>query len=290
MKKVRIFRAWFSQGGAIISRSITSCAGMTTFLVLLAQTRVGFLSGGRGKSFHQLPAHKQASQKEETFARATVALTRAQQICFIMGPLDMQGLVRVATIIGCLKYGASFSGLDDQDDSVFLIRLKDEDLLESPGVSAFLQSLRFSCAKVNGVYPPVALVEAYITAEDSAPRVRRLHLIVVDLHRRRRMVDRVLRLLVDLQVDRCAEECRDTLPILWKRNQEAYQLRYVFGHAMEGSDLPCYILWPTRTAEQSFWCIDAWKGDWVRLDKCAYMAPLEIEHFFAAFCFDPQRP
>ena len=134
------------------------------------------------------------------------------------------------------------------------------------------------------VYP------VYITEEDSAPRVRRLHLMVVDLHRRRRMADRVLRLLVDLQVDRCAEECLHTLPIPWKQNQEAYQLRYVFGYAMEGSDLPCYILWLTRTAEQSFWCIDAWKGDWVRLDKCAYMAPLGIEHFFDAFCFDPQRP
>ena len=133
-------------------------------------------------------------------------------------------------------------------------------------------------------------LKAYITEEDSAPRVRRLHLMVVDLHRRRRMADRVLRLLVDLQVDRCAEECLHTLPIPWKQNQEAYQLSHVFGYAMEGSDLPCYILWPTRTAEQSFWCIDAWKGDWVRLDKCAYMAPLGIEHFFDAFCFDPQRP
>ena len=272
---------WVSgSGGAIISRSVTSCAGMTAFLVLLAQTRVGFLSGGRGKSFHQLPAQEQVSQKEEAYARATVALTRAQQICFIMGPLDMQGLVGAATIIGCLKYGASFSGLDEQEDPVFLIRLKDDDLLESPDDSAFLQSLRFSCARVNGVYPPLALVEAYITEEDSAPKARRLHLIVVDLHRRRRMADRVLRLLVDLQVDRCAEECLHTLPIPWKQNQEAYQLRYVFGYAMEGSDLPCYILWPERTAEQSFWCIDAWKGDWVRLDTCAYMAPLGIEHFF----------
>ena len=120
---------WVSgSGGAIISRSVTSCAGMTAFLVLLAQTRVGFLSGGRGKSFHQLPAQEQASQKEEAYARATVALTRAQQICFIMGPLDMQGLVGAATIIGCLKYGASFSGLE-QEDPVFLIRLKDDDLL-----------------------------------------------------------------------------------------------------------------------------------------------------------------
>ena len=42
----------------------------------------------------------------------------------------------------------------------------------------------------------------------------------------------------------------------------------VFGYAMEESDLPCYILWPARAAERSFWCIDAWKGDWVRLDMC----------------------
>ena len=84
--------------------------------------------------------------------------------------------------------------------------------------------------------------------------------MIVDLHRRRRMADRVLRLLVDIQIDRCAEECWNTLPIPWKQNQEAYQLRYVFGYAMDGRDLPCYILWPAGTAEQSFWCIDAWKG------------------------------
>ena len=262
---------WVSgSGDAVISRSITSCAGMTAYLVLLAQTRVGFLSGGRGKSFHQLPPQEQAAQREEAYARATVALTRAQQICFIMGPLDMRGLVGAATIIEYLKYGASFCGQDDQDDPVFLIRIKDEDLLEAPDDAAFLQSLRHSCARVSGVFPSLALVEAYITEEDSAPRVRRLHLIIVDLHRRRRMANRVLRLLADLHIDRCAGECLNTLPIPWKPNQEAYQLRYVFGYAMEGSDLPCYIVWPTRTAEQSFWCIDAWKGDWVRLDMWLY--------------------
>ena len=92
--------------------------------VVSLQTRVGFLSGGRGKSFHQLPAQEQASQKEEAYARATVTLIRAQQICFIMGPLDMQGVVGAATIIGCLKYGASFSGLDEQEDSVFCTLLQ----------------------------------------------------------------------------------------------------------------------------------------------------------------------
>ena len=48
------------------------------------------------------------------------------------GPLDMRGLVGAATIMGCLKYGACFSGLDAQDDSVLILRLKDEDLLEAP--------------------------------------------------------------------------------------------------------------------------------------------------------------
>ena len=191
--------------------------------------------------------------------------------------------------MGCLKYGACFTALDDQDDPVLLFRIKDEDLLEADD-SAFLQSLPFSCARVNGIYPPLALVEAFITEEDSAPRVRKLHLMVVDLNRRRRLAARVMKQLSKLQVDRCAAECWNTLPMPWKPNQEAYQLRYVFGYAMDGSDLPCYILWPIRTAEHSFWCMDAWKGDWVQLDKCSFIAPVGIEHFFDAFCFNPQRP
>jgi len=47
---------------------------------------------------------EQSAQKEEAYARATVALTRAQQICIVMGPLDMRGLVGAATIMGCLTY------------------------------------------------------------------------------------------------------------------------------------------------------------------------------------------
>ena len=52
----------------------------------------------------------------------------------------MLGLVGAATIMGCLKYGASFSGFDDQDDPVLLFRLKDEDLLE-----VFFCSLLLEC-------------------------------------------------------------------------------------------------------------------------------------------------
>ena len=46
------------------------------------------------------------AQLQEAYARATVALTRAQKLCIIMGLVDMQGLLGAATVIGCLKYGA----------------------------------------------------------------------------------------------------------------------------------------------------------------------------------------
>ena len=187
--------------GAVLSRSVTSCAGMTAYLVLLAQTRVGFLSGGRGKTFHQLTQQEQDAQKEEAFARATVALTRAQQICVIMGPLDT-------------------------DDS------------------AFLHSLRLSCSRVNGVYPPLALVEAFITEDDDTPRVRRLHLIVVDLTRRRRLSTRVIRLLSRINVDDCAAQCWNTLPIPWKQDQEPYDpMSY---------DMSSGMLWMALTCRATF--------------------------------------
>ena len=46
---------WVTQSdGAVQSKSVTSCAGMTAHYVLLAQTKVGFLSGGRGRHMREL--------------------------------------------------------------------------------------------------------------------------------------------------------------------------------------------------------------------------------------------
>ena len=92
--------------GQVISRGVTSCAGMTAQHVLLAQTKIGFLTGGRGNNFQELSDIEKQSQREEAFARATVALTTAQRFCFIMCPLDMTGLIGAATVVGCLQHGA----------------------------------------------------------------------------------------------------------------------------------------------------------------------------------------
>ena len=43
---------WVSESkDSIVSRGVTTCAGMTAHTVILAQTRVGFLTGGRKTSF-----------------------------------------------------------------------------------------------------------------------------------------------------------------------------------------------------------------------------------------------
>ena len=135
--------------------------------------------------------------------------------------------------------------------------------------------------------PASSLGEAFLTDDDHTPHMRRLHLIIVDLKRRRRLATRVSKQLLKVKVDECVAQCWNTLPIPSKHDQTAYQMRYVFAYAMDGTDLPCYILWPVRTEDNSFWCIDAWKGDWVQLDRCGYMAPVGIEQFFDVFSLDP---
>ena len=58
----------------------------------------------------ELP-EKEVLVQQEAYARATVALTRAQKLCIIIGPSDMRGLLGAATVIECLKYGAGVCGV-----------------------------------------------------------------------------------------------------------------------------------------------------------------------------------
>ena len=82
---------WVTQSeGAVQSKSVTSCAGMTAHFVLLAQTKVGFLSGGGSRFMKELPEKEVLAQLEEAYARATV-VTRAQKLCIVMGPLTCEG-------------------------------------------------------------------------------------------------------------------------------------------------------------------------------------------------------
>ena len=251
---------WATQSeGSVQSKSVTSCAGMTAHFVLLAQTKVGFLSGGRSKRMKELSHHEFLAQLEEAYARATVALTRAQKLCIIMGPLDMRGLMGAATVIGCLKYGAGVCGVHDDNPSAE-VYLKEKSIDAGPDDCAFLDSLRRSLNTPRGVYPPVAMAEIY--CEDSRPltRIRRLHLIVVDLERTRSVSKRVYREFQDVHLSADLDDCLNTLPVPIPNPECPYRVRYVFAYGIDDSDRPSYLLWPRRGDGGHFWLVDPWSG------------------------------
>ena len=99
----------------------------------------------------ELPQKEVLAQLEEAYARATVALTRVQKLCIIMGPLDMRELLGAATVIGCLKYGAGVCGVHANNPSAEVF-LKEGSLNAGPDDSAFLQSLRWSLNTPRGAY------------------------------------------------------------------------------------------------------------------------------------------
>ena len=138
-----LFRAsnWVSGShDTIVSRGVTTCAGMTAHTVILAQTRVSFLTGGRKKAFLALPEDEQMVQLEEAYARATVAVTRARALCLLMGPLDMKGLLGAATVMGTLMYGAGHVWAGRAH-----FYLHDHEISQSPPDESFIDMLKQSC-------------------------------------------------------------------------------------------------------------------------------------------------
>ena len=118
---------------------------MTAHLVLLAQTRVGFLSGGRGKHMRDLTPTE------------FLALTRAQKLCVLMGPLDMRGLLGAATVIGCFFYGAGVCGFDPEHRNVEM-HLREPTVNAGPDDGAFLVFFHRS-TNPRGVYPLLPLLK-----------------------------------------------------------------------------------------------------------------------------------
>ena len=91
--------------GETRTRCVTSCAGSTSYMSVVAQTRRGFLSGGSASQTKNMTDQEKEIQLEEAYARATVALTRARRLCVLLCPLDQKGPIGAATILGCLQYG-----------------------------------------------------------------------------------------------------------------------------------------------------------------------------------------
>ena len=276
-----LFRAsnWVSSShDSIVSRGVTTCAGMTAHTVLLAQTKVGFLTGGRKKSFLLLSEDEQMVQLEEAYARATVAITRARSLCLIMGPLDMKGLVGAATVMGTLMYGAGHVWAGHAH-----FYLHDGELSRSPSDETFIHMLQQNCCLSGPHFPPPAIVEALQDYVTHYYKVRRLHLIVVDLWRpwkyntarAREITDQLWRISHGNDTHRVSPFRPDgPEPPLRCR-------RFAYGYALDGSEYPSYLVWPQRDG-QSYTLLDTSTTDTLPLNH-DFFRPLGMEHFYDSF-------
>ena len=281
-----LFRAsnWVSGSqDSIVSRGVTTCAGMTAHTVILAQTRVGFLTGGRKKYFLALPEEEQMVQLEEAYARATVAITRARALCLIMGPLDMKGLLGAATVMGTLMYGAGHVWAGRAH-----FYLHDHELSRSPPDESFIDMLKQNCCLSGPHFPPPAIVEVLQDYVTNYHKVRRLHLIVVDpwrpwkynTARAREITDQLWRI-------RNCDDTRRVSPFRPDGPEPPLRCRrFAYGYALDGSEFPCFLVWPQRDG-QSYILLDTSTADTLVLDQ-SFFRPLGMQHFYDSFALVSQ--
>ena len=272
-----------SSHDSIVSRGVTTCAGMTAHTVLLAQTKVGFLTGGRKKYFLALPEDEQMVQLEEAYARATVAITRARALCLIMGPLDMKGLLRAATVMGTLMYGAGHVWAGHAH-----FYLHDLELSRSPPDETFIDMLKQNCCLSGPHFPPPAIVEALQEYVTHYHKVRRLHLIVVDLWRPWKYNTAWAREITD-QLWRIShnEDTRRVSPFRPDGPSPPLRCRrFAYGYALDGSECPSYLVWPQRDG-QSYTLLDTSTTDTLVLDQ-NFFRPLGMQHFYDSFALVSQ--
>ena len=266
----------------VLSRSVTSCAGMTAKVTIIAQTRIGFLSGPRRFSGGEEAEDAYDVQREEAAARATVALTRAKELCVILGPLDMLGLIGAATVIGSLMYGVGLcwqQGLEfhyqhkelggEMDDEQMVQQLKDAG----------------ACSEL----PPLALAEV-VHLEDDDFQVRRLHLIMVDLWRQKWLPAQTIDLLrKSMRAVPAGPRTLNTTPIRLSAStgRRQHQIRFVYGYALDGSTYPCYCVYPERGEDHSFQLVDSATGYIMAISRAESMKPLGVAHFYHAFSVNP---
>ena len=281
-----LFRAsnWVSSSNdSIVSRGVTTCAGMTAHTVLLAQTKVGFLTGGRKKSFRLLSEDEQMVQLEEAYARATVAITRARSLCLIMGPLDMKGLLGAATVMGTLMYGAAHVW---EGQAHFY--LHDGELSSAPPDETFIRMLRQNCSLTGPHFPPPAIVEALQDYVTHYHKVRRLHLIVVDLWRPWKYNTARAKAITDQlwYISHCDATHRVS-PFRPDGPEPPLRCRrFAYGYALDGSECPSYLVWPQRDGH-SYVLLDTSTNDTLRLNR-DFFRPLGMEHFYDSFALESQ--
>ena len=191
-------------------------------------------------------------------------------------------------MMGCLKYGAGLCGVNPDQRDVCM-HLRESDIGNGPDDAAFLLSLQKSISNDRGVYPPLALAEIYRNDVSTQTKIRRLHLLIVDLERTKSVSDDVYWQFQKVQVSTCYTECFNTLPVPIADVESPVRCRYVYGYGVDASDRPSYLLWPRRGSDGHFWLMDPRSGKFFDPAKAAFIAQLRLKHFFDAFALEHQR-
>ena len=108
-------------------------------------------------------------------------------------------------------------------------------------------------------YPPVALAECVADIMIKHHKVRRLHLVIVDLWRPWKINQAQVKSLTDqLRKLGPCPEVDNTTPLAPVHGKTPlHGTRFVYGYSLDGSDFPCYFLWRVRTKEDSFWLLES---------------------------------
>ena len=132
----------------------------------------------------------------------------------------------------------------------------------------------------------VEVLQDYVT---NFHKVRRLHLIVVDLWRPWKYNTARARDVTDqLWHIQDGENTRRVSPFRPDGPQPPLRCRrFAYGFALDSSEFPCYLVWPQRE-ERSYVLLDTATTDTVILDERSSFRPLGMQHFYDSFALVSQ--
>ena len=103
---------------------------------------------------------------------------------------------------------------------------------------------------------PVAFAEIYRNDASTKTKIRRLHLLIVDLERTKSVSVQVYWQYQKVNVSADYAECFNTFPVPIADAESPVRCRSVYGCGVDGSDRPSHLLWPRRGSDGHFWLMD----------------------------------
>eukprot|EP00434_Breviolum_minutum_P045896 symbB.v1.2.041250.t1/scaffold7975.1/size9582/1 len=166
--------------------------------------------------------------------------------------------------------------------------LHDGELFRSPPDETFIHMLQQNCCLTGPHFPPPAIVEALQDYVTHYYKVRRLHLIVVDLWRPWKHNTARAKEITDQlwYISHCADTHRVS-PFRPDGPEPPLRCRrFAYGYALDGSECPSYLVWPQRDGH-SYVLLDTSTNDTLPLNQ-EFFRPLGMEHFYDSFALESQ--